>query len=439
MRMRRFTICLALLLAACGSGDKEEAQLPSRYPALPAADALNLPEAELGVGVRSGGPIAAAFFKSSIYTEVVATTPHAMLHVQAYDEAAPTFGEYTSYAAPPDAMAAPATQFLGENTANARFERRVPDLFDELDAADAEAGSGGFASRSVVLNMWRLRKDWWVRWDGNLQDEANLKGKGPYGLNRTAMYDDILDQIESVAQAQKPRYFIVGDEMDLLLASDNGEGFSHADFANFMQFYRAAVDRIIAQSPETKVGAGINWDRFVANVAPLYATGNETENFEVLDRAFEAVILPIADYGDIVALKSYRGPDDESITFPVADLSVTESYQFLRRLPDLYETDAPIVFYSIGSPVSTTVGYLAQKNSLESFSQWTAGLTPELVAWRFMLNFDGTDTSDQVVSARCEAFTTSERAFEMPKSACYDGLVTSVFSKKDSFKYLAGE
>lgn len=430
-----------LLLAACGgSADNNDASNePDRYPTLAAAEPLDLPNREIGIGVRSGGPIAAAFFKPSIYKDVVDTLPHAFLHVQAYDEGAPTFGEYVSYAAPPDAMARPATQFLGANSDNARFQARAPDLYDEIAAADAESGSSGFASESVVLNMWRLRKDWWVRWDGNLQDEANLKGKGPYGLNRKNFYDDVLDQIEAVAQAKKPRYFIIGDEMELLLASDNGEGFSLADFANFMQFYRAAVDRIHAQSPDTQVGAGINWDRFVSRVAPLYATGAEKRNLEVLDRAFEAVIVPIAEYGDIIALKSYRGPDDETITFPVADLTVTESYQFLRRIPDLYELDAPIVFYSIGSPVTTSVGYLAQKNYLDSFATWTAGLDPAVIAWRFMLNFDGTDTSDQVVSARCDAFTTSDKPFEMPLSACFDGLITSVFSKKDVFKFLAGE
>lgn len=437
------SLSLAFAFSACGGDAGKEADFAApeqtAYPSLPAADPLDLPNANLGVGIRSGAPIASAFFASNIYNDVVDTFPHAFIHVQAFDEAAPTFGEYLAYAPPPEAMARPATQFIGANGDNARFENRVPDVYNEIDAADAEAGAGGFASRSVVLNMWRLRKDWWVRWDGNLAEEANLKGKGPYGLNRPSMYDDVLDQIESVAEGQKPEYFIVGDEMELLLASDQGEGFSEAEFGNFMQFYRAAVDRIKAASPNTKVGAGINWDRFVERVAPLYATGTEFSATQVLDRAFEAVVLPIAEAGDIVALKSYRSPEDATITFPVENITVTDSYQFLRRLPTLYTLEKPIVFYSIGSPVTTSVGYLAQRNYLENFSTWTAGLDPEVVAWRFMMNFDGTDTADQVPAARCEAFTTSDRDFEMPLSACYDGLVTSVFSKKDPFDFLAGE
>lgn len=439
--MRRLCLVLAIAAAAaCGGSENNDSATPENpYAPLPAAEPLDLPAAELGVGIRSGEPIAGAFFASAIYRDLVDTFPHALLHVQAFDEGAPTFGEYVFQSPPPDAMARPATQFLGANTPNALFGARVADLHDELDAAAAESGAAAHASTSIVLNLWRLRKDWWVRWDGNLQDPANVKGQGPYGLHREAMYDEVLDEIEIAAQAHKPRYFIIGDEMDLLLASDNGEGFSQAEFANFMQFYRAAVDRIKAQSPDTRVGAGINWDRFVARVAPLYATGEENFNLEVLDRAFEAAILPFVEAGGLLALKSYRSPDDETITFPVADLTVSESYQFLRRVEALYGTDAPLVFYSIGSPVNTPVGYLAQRNYLEAFSTWAAGLDPALVAWRFMLNFDGTDTSNQILSGRCEAFTTSDRDFEMPTSACFDGLVTSVFSKKDPFTYLAGE
>lgn len=440
--MRKLSLIVALLLVACGGADDENNEAPvqpERFPALEEAEPLDLSTVDLGVGVRSGGPIAAAFFADSVYRDVASVTPHAVLYLQAYDEAAPTFGEYLAYPAPAELMARPATQFIGANSDNARFEHRAADFYDEIDSATAQAGGEGFSSRTVVLDLWRLRRDWWVRWDGNLQDEANIKGKGPYGLNREAMYDDLLDQIEAVAQAQKPRYFIVGDEMDLLLAGDQGDGLSLAEFSNFLQFYEEAVARIKAQSPSTEVGAGINWDRFVENIAPVYVLGDETQNLEILDRAFQAVVLPLAEIGDIVALKSYRQGDDESITFPVGDLTVADSYQFLRRIEELYEFDKPLVFYSIGAPVNTPVGYLRQRNYLESFVEWTAGLDPALVAWRMMLNFAGTDTASQEIAERCEAFTTSERDFGLPITACYDGLITSVFSKKEPFLFLAGE
>lgn len=435
--MRLITPALLLLLsAACGTGVDDQLRAHELTPALPEAEPLVLSEQNLGVGVRSGAAVASAFFAPNVYNEVVGAIPHAVLHVQAYDEAAPTFGEYIVYSAPPETNARTASDFLGANASAGRFERRVADLYDELDTASAEAGSS-FTTQSVVLNLWRLRKDWWVRWDGNVGEEANQKGRGSYGMFRRAMYNDVLDQVEEVASTHKPAYFIVGDEMELLLAGDDGEGFSAAEWINFVQFYREAAKRIKAASPSTKVGAGINWDRFVTSVAPMYVSDGDTEHTEVLWRAFTAVVLPLAEAGDVLALKSYRGSDDPDIAFPLGDLTVTESYQFLRHVVDRHAL--PIAFYSVGSPVTTSVGYLAQRNFLESFQKWTAGLEPELVAWRYLQNFDGTDTANQQVTARCEAFTTSTRQFEMPASACYDGLITSVFSTKPAFDLLAGD
>lgn len=424
--MRLITPTLLLLLAASCGADVDFAERTFEL------EPLVLPEQSLGVGVRSGSAIANAHFAPNVYKEVVGVLPHAFLHVQAYDEAAPTFGEFTSYAAPPEAMGRTAGDFIGANSGNARFAPRVADLMNEIDSAGAEAGAN-FTTHSVVLNLWRLRKDWWVRWDGNLGDESNTKGRGNYGMNRRDMYDDILGQIELVASTHKPAYFVVGDEMELLLATDDGDGFAPGDFINFVQFYRAAVTRIKAVSPNTKVGVGINWDRFVERVAPLYESLYDEEAIDPLKRAFEAVVLPLAEAGDVMALKSYRGANDVDIDLPLGKITVEESYQYLHN------STTPIIFYSVGSPVTTPVGYQAQRNVLESFATWAAGLEPEVVAWRFMQNFEGSDTSDQQVTARCEAFTTSARAFEMPLSACFDGVVTSVFSTKPALDLLAGD
>jgi hypothetical protein len=438
----RSVILLFAIAAACGGADDNDENsdpAPERFPALEEAEPLDLQSVDRGTGVRHGMAVATAFFAGDVYQEVTATVPNAFVYVQAYDEAAPTFGEYQVYPPPPEVMARSATDFIGMNADAGRFENRAPDIVSELETATAEGGGDGWNSVGIVMDLWRLRRDWWVRWDGNLDDEANLKGKGPYGLNRSDMAEDLLDQIESAAD-QQPRYFIIGDEMGLLLKTDDGDGLSMAEFSNFMWFFQEAASRIKEQSPDTKVGVGFNWDRFVERIAPAYALESDARNLEVLDRAFQAVILPFLENGaDIVALKSYRAPDDTEIEFPIANLTVKESYQFLRRLNALYEIDKPIVYYSVGSPVDTPVGYLRQQNYLEAFVDWNAGVEPEMVAWRSMLNFDGTDTADQQIAGRCLAFTTGDRDFEMPESACYDGLVDSVFSTKDPFTYLAGE
>lgn len=442
MKHIRVMVATALLATACGGADDAENNGDSGgqvYPDLEPAEPLDLQDVELGVGVRHGEALGMAYGGAAAYEEATANLDHAFLWVQAYDEAARVFGEYHIYPAPPDvADARTASDFLGAQAPAARFTARAADLYEELDEAAAEGG-GSFGARSIVLDLFRLRGDWWVRWDGNLDDEVNRVGKGPYGFNRADMYEDLLDQIEQVAESQQPRYFILGDEVERLLADSDGPGLSAAEFSNFMAFYHEAAARIHEASPETRVGAGINWDRFVSRVAPDYATGEETSHIEVLDRAFAAVVLPFAEAGDVVALQSYRDVDDVEIEFPVNNLPVEEAYQFLRRLGDLYALEKPIVFYSIGTPVESPVSYLRQRNYLEQFAQWVAGIEPELVVWRYLANIDGTDTANQMVSGRCQSLTESTRDFELPLSTCYDGLFTSVFSAKEPFDHLTGE
>lgn len=437
MRRLHSIIACSLLFAGCGgSANNDDLPVePERFPALPEAEPLDWSSVELGTGLRSGSAIATAFQAGGVYGDIQSNVPHVFYYVQAYDEGAPRLGGYVFNDPPPaNSMEQPATAFITDGSLGF-FEPRVDDIYDEVASADAEAGSGGFESESVVIDLWRLRRDWWVRWDGNLDDESNTKGKGPYGMSREDMQSDILDQLEAVAADHSPRYFIIGDDMDLLLAGDSGDGFSIADYSNFLQFFEKAVTRIKDASPNTRVGAGINWDRFVERVAPqYYDEGRHSQALDVLDYAFEAVVLPLAEIGDVVSLETYRGPNDETIDYPVGELTVTESYQFLRRLNDLYMLDKPIVFYSVGTSVESPVSYLPQQNLLEAFATWTAGVEPELVAWRTMANLAGSQSADQQLGGTCRTLT--QDPFMMPVSTCYDGLIDAVFSTKDPYDYL---
>ncbi len=439
---RRILPLAVVLVTACGGAEEDEPTTPELpYQDLEPAEPLDYDAVEIGVGLHHGEALAIAYGGTPSYEKAAATIDHAFMWVQAFDEGAATFGEYLVYPAPSEVTdARSASDFIGTNSANARFEARADDFAAELEAA-AEEGGASFGKKSIVMDLFRLRGDWWVRWDGNLDDEVNRVGKGPYGLNRDDMYEDLLDQIEAVAAAQKPDYFIIGDEMERLLADTDSEGLSTAEFSNFHAFFQEAVSRIHEQSSATKVGVGFNWDRFVAEVAPMYATGAEISHLQVMDRAFAAVILPFVEVGDIVALQSYRDVDDLEVPFPVNNLPVDETYQFLRRVDGLYELNGekPIVFYSVGTPVDSPVAYLRQRNYLEDFAVWTAGVNPEVVAWRTLVNIDGTDTSTQEVSGRCRSLTETTRDFQLPISACYDGLFTSVYSAKDPFDLLSGE
>jgi hypothetical protein len=411
----------AVILIGCG--DAADPFTPvggeAGFPNLPVAEPLALTDVDVAVGVHHGSAIGFAHYGGSSVETLRAAMPHVFLWVQAYDEAAQTVGEYHVNPSPVGVNARTATDFLGANVANGNGDRRAEDFANEIDAAESHAGIEPFTSRSYVFDFWRLRRDWWVRWDGTLDQETNRKGQGPYGFYREEFVDDLLGRIQNIAEDQQPRYLVVGHEMERLIQNEDRDGFAPAEFSNFVSFYQQALERIRAKSPDTKVGFGINWDRFVGAVAPLY--GDEDEDpLLCLDRAFEAVLLPLLERSDIIALESYSETERTD----------TSGYEYLRRLEQRHQLTLPVVWYSVGQPVTSVVNYQKQRNYLESFLTWNAGIPVETIAWRSLLNFEGTDTNDQQIAGRCRTFTSEDKKLEMPVVHCYDGLFTSVFSGK---------
>lgn len=421
---RTRSVVFALFLGlGCGDSD-ETVTAPERYPDLPVAEPFQWSSVDVGVGVRSGESMGIASFAPETLPRISATFPHAVLRVQAYDEASQAFGEYLSY--PPPAMlpSRGPVDFRGANTAAGTLAPRVADLVEEITTFGGEAGAE-FAETSVVIDLWRLKRDWYVRWDGKLDDPANTTGRGPYGFYRQDFSRDLLDAIEVVAQTHKPKYMVIGTEMERLLRTNEGNGLAPSEFANFMGFYQSAVERVRRGSPDTKVSFGLNWNTFVDRVAPQYGTADEDEAIRTLDLAFELTLLPLLEISDVMALSVYGTPTQDG-----------SGYAFLRRLESLYGLDKPIIVYELGTPVDSVVDYLVQKNFIDTFETWMAGLNVEFVAWKGMTNLDGSDTSNQIPAGRCDALTRADREMLMPISGCYDGLVTSLFGDKDVFTYL---
>lgn len=408
----------ALALAACG--DEEVAV--ERYPALAQASPKALTAASLGVGLRHGEALAMQSNAAERLGEVTERMEHAFLHVKAYDEFAPAFGEYLVYPAQGGAGRNGAFFASDSGRAAGRLAQRATDLADEVQSASPQ----GFEKTSFVVDFWRTRADWYVHWRGLLDTPINREGRGNYGFYRAEMSADLLNEIEDLAATHQPTYLIIGREMERLLATDpTGNGIAPSDFSNFLIFYGQAVERIKAVSPQTKVGAGFGWDNFALHVAPLFGREGMSEE-EQLDAAFEAVILPFVQKSDVLALSSYTNQASTHGT----------SYQFLRRLEALYSVNKPVVWYSVGSPVTTVANYSQQRTYLENFLVWTAGVPSEVIAWSMLLNFQGSDTSDQVVAGRCAALTGAERGFNMPLAHCYDGLFSSTFQPKPLWNFL---
>lgn len=425
---QRALVGALMTCAFVGCGEEaEEKPAPNKYPALAAAEPLALAAAVRGVGVRHGELLAFSFnAPEGVKRAVTNASAGPMLHIQAYDELTQEFGEYT-YFQPPSSVQniRRADAFLTQPELG-RAAARTADLEREIDEALTRASATGWDERGVVFSFWRNRRDWFVRWDGLLGEQVNTVGKGTYGFGRRAMVDDLLGQLEQIARTTQPETMVVGDEVELLFASDAGGGLSPAEFSNFLSFYQQARARIKAASPNTRVGVGIHWDRFATRVARTFVT---TEGAEVddaaLDRAFTAIMLPILDQSDIIALRSYAAPGDEPAAY----------YQFLRRLPQLYGVELPVVWYAVGSPTDNAASELRQKNYIEDFAAWNAGVNVESVYWDRLINIEGANGANQQVGGRCEALIGMDKGFLVPRQRCFDGLFDSIFQPKS----IAGE
>jgi hypothetical protein len=410
-----------LCAAPLGCGDDTES---SRFPELSQADDLQYQAERLGVGFHHGETVQLdpGSADGGVLGQTRPVISHAFLHVNAYDEFASTLGEYHVYPASGDARDA---SHFASNRSAARLSPRADDLHEEVSTAMGDGSFEDFASYSFVINFWKSDDSWYLPWDGKF-DRSN----DSYGLYRDDMRDAILGQIVSMAETHQPRYIIVGSDMERLLGTEQGEPLSQTEYSNFVTFFAQAVRAVEEVSPETKVGAGINWDRFTKHVAPRYGAGGGEDtgpvSNETLDTAFEAAILPLVEAGGIVALKSYVHPEQAE----------PSTYQFLRRLGDLYGVDKPVVWYSIGTPASSPTGYNRQSVYLENFASWNAGVEPEMVAWRTLLNIDGADVGGGDVTGRCRGLTGESNGFGLPVERCFDGLFSSVLQPKPGFEYL---
>ena len=424
-------LCLATTTACGGNNDTPEPEPePDLYPDLEEAEPLTLDSVELGIGLHHGEALALANNKGENLEEARGVFSHANLQVQAYDELTHQFGEYTYFRIDGGENPRGAIEFI-QTPAAGEVAVRTADLKDEATSALGRVGADDFESVSVTVDFWRTNRQWYVRWDGLLGDDANTVGIGPYGFGREEMVDDLLDEITDIARQNEPKYMVIGSEMELLWAQEMmTPGIAIGEWSGFLSFYQDAVDRIKEVSPNTKVGVGINWDRFVTEVVPAYiileTQGQEfdepLELDEQIDRAFRALILPTLVWGDTLTLMSYVAPGNED-----AELY----YQWLRRLPDLYEIDPEIVYYSVGSPISNSAANQAQRNYMVNFLEWNAGVNVGAIYWERLMNIDGSNGANQQIDGRCKALVEdADKNFLLPRERCFDGLFDSVFQIK---------
>ncbi len=434
-----FASCL--VLAGCGGTDGGE-EGGGEDGGNGELEPLELSPDQLGVGVHHGAG-AALEEAGSAASEAIDSTEQTfsttMLHLKVYDEFAWRVGEWTVNKAPSgedredyrsEGEYQNDADLESSETPLGSFEQRSGDLADEVDRV---FGDGAFAETGIVLDFWRSRGDWYVHWEGNLSpnemSNTNLYGEGDYGFFDSEMTDSIGDQLERVAEEHEPRYLVIGEQMGRLLAREEGPGFGADEFANFRTFYREIAVEIRQSSGSTRVGAGFDWDHFVKYVAPQYGPAEKgtVPSDETLERAFEAVILPFAEVGGMIALESYREPAPE-----------VDYYEFLATLDERFDLgNTELVWYSIGSPIDSDQSPEIQRNFVENFIDWNAGVEPDLIAWRALMDFDGS-AQDGGPGAPCSTLRDDER-FQMPETRCFDGLIDATSQKKAPFETIEAE
>lgn len=403
--------CQTLLTIGCGAEEE-------RFPSLPEAASLEVTTSQLGVGLHHGDSLGAALNRNgAAFVDVSTVFGHTFFHVKSYDEVAGIVGEFHVQrirSEQVDFEVRGPMEFPLRSPA-ARLARRADDIVREFEVAKAIADVDAFGEKSFVVDFWRERGDWFVRWDGNLNTGSNIEGTGTYGFDREEFSEDLLAELVTMAEEHQPTYLIIGDSMDRMLAAEGyEEGVAPEQFEPFLIFFKEAVTEIKSVAPQTQIMAGFHWENVTGRLAAAYHEVEEADLDEaLLDEVFETMILPFVEAGDGLAIRS-RVARSEMIDW---------KYQFLRRLEDLYTQSIPVIVYSLSTPISSQAEYPQQRLFVERFAEVMAGVDPAIVVWERLTNIDGVDTGDQSVVGRCQALTNPELRLQMERAKCYDGLL----------------
>ena len=415
---------------ADAGGEPAKKKTPEQlYPALAAAPPLDLKKVSAaGYGLYHGTATAfASDSNASLALKRALGLRHVIYHAQTFDELAVELGEYTYHPVPSSIPNQRGPEVFANQATEGALRARVLDLKKELQAATMAAGAQPPETESLVVDLWRINRSWYVQWNGLFNPETQSKTALIYGLADDQMVSGVLKSIEETARELKPKYLVIGDEMERLYAQEGGNGIAKQEWSALIAFFQDAIKRIKDASPDTKVGVGINWDRFANQVALEYAKDaglGTTMTPEVLDQAFRAIVLPLIEAGGILTLRSSSPPGDAPKAY----------YQFLRRLPDLYGVNPPVVWYSLSSPIQSLSGDPTQANVVASFLSWNAGVNVEAVYWARLANVDGANGTGDMILGRCKTLSEDTgKDFLLPKSECFDGLFDSLFSIKPAF------
>ena len=304
-----------------------------------------------------------------------------------------------------------------QNPAPFQAGKRSRDLVAEIDGALTESGNPDWAEYVLVVDLFRLKRNWLVRWDGT--NIRQFEEPGEYGLWRDDMRQDLkaimVGAVNELLGRGKPlKRVVFGVGMERLLASSDG-GVNPTDYANFVTLFREVKAELATQAPEVEVSAGLNWDNLVTHVAALYtATGKlEDVKFGEIRAAWRDVAEPLYADADFIALSSE--PDPSLYNGNPANLPQSH-YALLAEV----QGPRPVVWHSIHWPVESKAVKALQDDYLERFLALNGGNDVALVSWKQLIDLpEGAADCNSLVSLGA------------PPSDCYAGLFSDSVAPTD--------
>ncbi|MDX9721572.1 MAG: hypothetical protein RBU37_12555 [Myxococcota bacterium] len=235
--MHRLQCCLLVVVGAASLfACDDEAPTPELVePLLPISVDRNV----RGIGVFPGDE---AVIRSQDWAQLAEGVSHLVIRAQLVDELLVSREGETAV---PAAMFAPRVESIRSNVSAVQpFDKYVA----VLDLYRLSDGSKSTAPQPYLTT-----------WDRNEREIER------YGFWRSDYRDAVLAQVEALMQAdEKPAIFIFGAEVHRYLDMAGGAD----DFANLVSLYRDAYASIKAVAPQVRVGVGIDWIRFRADIVP---------------------------------------------------------------------------------------------------------------------------------------------------------------------------
>lgn len=431
--LRSLVLCAALAGLAAGCSEEEERKDPV---VVENTDPISVDRTQRSFGYFVGD---ATFISAASATSLTEAFEHVTFRVQLIDE--------LNRSRP------------GGTLENSRFAARLDALIDEAQ------GALTVTDEVVVLDLMRLSDGqragsptpYLLSWDDTVRPIEN------YGFWRAEYRNAVLAQIEAAARAQKPAYFVVGAEMDRLLDMPGGA----SDYANFVTFFREAYATIKRESPETRVGAGLDWLRLVqdrarletlsgseipaslevepglaVDCAPFMASDPATDDttrdvrracmdktflryVEPLLRQPVPVEIPAEGAGTEIVLQYVRTADVLALAAlgtnsDFGNSPATAPEDLLATLRP-WSQEFPVAWYEINWRVSGPVGAAQQNAWIRTLIARSGGVRTELLSWGLLKDLTSND---------CTKLTTDLGA---PASVCYAGMWTSSTAPKDVY------